>query len=158
MKFKLTNLNLRTLAPILLFGAVFTVNTAVNAQADVEQTSDNAKADKANMHFEDRKERMHKRKGERMEKRADKHMAQIDTNQDGNVDLSEYLSNAEQRFNEMDVDGDNIVTGEEAREHHKSMRKKHADERKNHKMERKQKHKEMHEQYKAEIDKAEAEE
>ena len=47
----------------------------------------------------------------------------LDTNDDGQIDLSEYLTNAENRFNQMDVNGDQYVTSKEARETHKRMRK-----------------------------------
>jgi Ca2+-binding EF-hand superfamily protein len=53
----------------------------------------------------------------------------MDTNGDGKIDLGEYMSNAENRFNEMDADGDQYVTPDEAREMHRNMRKRHQDQR-----------------------------
>jgi len=121
-------------------------NTVVNANPDEQGMPKDSGVEEAPMHFEGGRKSMHKRMGRHMENRTKRHMEQIDTNGDGNVDLNEYLSNAEQRFNEMDADGDQLVTGEEAREHHKSMRTKHAQERKKHHL----KMRDKHEQNKAE--------
>lgn len=49
----------------------------------------------------------------------------LDTNEDGKVDLDEFLSHAKSRFNKMDTDADQFVTDEEAKLHHKGMRLKH---------------------------------
>lgn len=61
------------------------------------------------------------RRGRPMEMQIER----LDTNDDGKVDLNEYLTHAESRFNAMDQDGDNAVTKQEAKEHHKQMRRKH---------------------------------
>jgi len=61
-----------------------------------------------------KRERMHKYLLER-----------VDSNDDGKIDLNEYLANAEQRFKNMDIDGDGYVTTEEHRESGKLMREKH---------------------------------
>ena len=68
---------------------------------------------------------MRKKFKKRHEKFMVERMKKIDSNGDGNVDLQEYLTHAEQRFNEMDINGDQSVTADEAREAHKMMRKKH---------------------------------
>ena len=52
-------------------------------------------------------------------------MKKADSNDDGKVDLNEYLQNAQQRFESMDANSDGYVTGEEMREASKTMRKKH---------------------------------
>jgi len=49
----------------------------------------------------------------------------IDENGDGQVDLEEYMNHHRERFAEMDLNGDNLVTSEEAREAGKAMREKH---------------------------------
>ena len=140
MKLIPPRITLKTLAPIILFATLLLANTVVNANPEEQGMSKTSDVENAPMHFDERKKRMHKRMGRHMENRTKRHMEQIDTNGDGNVDLNEYLSNAEQRFNEMDADGDQIVTGEEARDHHKSMRIKHAQERKKHHQKMREKH------------------
>jgi hypothetical protein len=57
-------------------------------------------------------------------------LKKVDTNQDGQVDLTEFLAHAEQRFNKMDLNSDGILTLEEGKESHKLMREKHKAERK----------------------------
>ena len=49
-------------------------------------------------------------------------MAEVDVNEDGKIDLNEYLSHAEQRFNLMDADSDGFVTPEEQTQAHEKMR------------------------------------
>lgn len=56
---------------------------------------------------------------------ADRAIKRIDTNDDGKVDLNEYLSHTEQRFKQADINSDGYVTSEEMRETIKAMRKKH---------------------------------
>jgi hypothetical protein len=80
---------------------------------------------------------MHAEKRTPMRDRKDHHSGmrmhdRLDTNEDGKVDLDEFLSHAKSRFNEMDTDADQFVTDEEAKLHHKGMRKKHGDMRKHH--------------------------
>ena len=57
-------------------------------------------------------------------------MEKVDTNQDGQIDLSEYLAQAEERFRKLDLDSDGFVTKEEHRQAAKEMRKKHREKRK----------------------------
>ena len=54
-----------------------------------------------------------------------------DTNQDGQLELSEFLSHAEARFKSMDLNQDGYVTKDEGLEAHKAMREKRKAERKN---------------------------
>ena len=84
-------------------------------------------------HDEEMRERMKHRKHhrkEKMEKMRKYMMKRVDTNGDGQIDLNEFLTNAEERFNSMDLDGDGFVTAEESREAGKEMRKKHREMRK----------------------------
>lgn len=65
----------------------------------------------------DEKSMHHKHMEERLQK--------IDTNQDGKIDLAEFLAHSEERFKEIDADADGFITREEGREAHKKMRQKH---------------------------------
>lgn len=81
----------------------------------------------------------HKRHGHGDGHRSKRHeymLKRVDTNEDGKVDLSEYLANAEERFASMDLDGDGYVTTEEHREAGKIMREKHREMRKKMRAER----------------------
>ena len=59
---------------------------------------------------------------QRFEKRQAKKLAEVDVNEDGKIDLNEYLGHAEQRFNLMDADSDGFVTPEEQTQAHEKMR------------------------------------
>ncbi|GHA11405.1 hypothetical protein GCM10008090_21460 [Arenicella chitinivorans] len=76
----------------------------------------------------------HKKKRDRMHEYM---MKKVDTNEDGQIDLSEYLANAEQRFKNMDLNGDGYVTREEQKEAGKIMREKHREMREKMRAERK---------------------
>jgi Ca2+-binding EF-hand superfamily protein len=52
-----------------------------------------------------------------------------DANQDGQLELSEFLAHAEQRFKSMDLNQDGYVTKAEGRDAHQQMREKRKDER-----------------------------
>ena len=65
-----------------------------------------------------RKERFEKRQQKRQQKRLER----VDTNGDGQIDLNEYLTHAEQRFNKTDANADGFITSEEQTEAHKNMR------------------------------------
>ena len=69
--------------------------------------------------------RHHRSEGHHRDKIHKMMMSKADTNEDGKVDLNEYLQNAQQRFEGMDADADGFVTGEEMREAGKAMRQKH---------------------------------
>jgi len=84
---------------------------------------------------EDRSERYHHRGGRG--KRVKAMLKRVDTNQDGKVDLNEFLANAEARFQKMDLDSDGYVTAEERREVGKKMREKHREMREKHREQRK---------------------
>jgi Ca2+-binding EF-hand superfamily protein len=62
----------------------------------------------------------------------------VDANQDGRLELSEFLAHAEERFKRMDIDSNGYVTPEESREAGKEMRKKHREMRDKRRQERKQ--------------------
>ncbi len=57
-------------------------------------------------------------------------LERVDSNKDGQIDLNEYLSHAEQRFAKLDVDGNGVVTQEEAQESMQKMREEHLAKRK----------------------------
>ena len=67
----------------------------------------------------------HKFHGKHHKKMHKMMMKKVDTNEDGKVDLAEYLAHTEERFKRMDLDSDGYVTHEEMREAHKIMREKH---------------------------------
>lgn len=78
---------------------------------------------------EERKE-MRKKFRKHRGKMAEGMLQEIDKNGDEMVDLNEFLSHSEARFNEMDADKDGLVTKDEARAHHRELRKKHHEMRK----------------------------
>ena len=53
----------------------------------------------------------------------------FDTNGDKQISQSEFLSGAEARFNEMDVNGDNLISDDEQNAHRESRKNAHLDER-----------------------------
>jgi len=93
---------------------------------------DEASTEKEQMHAEHEFHRGEMKAKMKMhhKQRVKDHLSSLDKNDDGKVDLQEYLSSAEERFNKMDVNGDNFVTSDEAREAHQHMREKHRSERK----------------------------
>lgn len=80
----------------------------------------------------------HKGKAHHHKKSPQRMLKKVDVNQDGKVDLNEFLAHAEQRFTKMDLNSDGFLTLEEGREAHKQMRTKHKAERKAHKAKHKQ--------------------
>ena len=48
----------------------------------------------------------------------------IDTDKDGQISIEEYMAHAQERFSDLDLDGNNFVTPEEAKEAAKIMRQK----------------------------------
>jgi len=61
-------------------------------------------------------------KAERKEKRITRRLEKIDTSGDGKIDLNEYLSSAEKRFNSTDLNSDGYITAQEMREWSKNVR------------------------------------
>jgi Ca2+-binding EF-hand superfamily protein len=57
-------------------------------------------------------------------RKISKMFSSSDTNQDGQLELSEYLAHAEQRFKAMDLNGDGALTKEEGVEAHRLKREK----------------------------------
>ena len=51
----------------------------------------------------------------------------IDADKDGQISLDEYKAHAEKRFEDMDLDGNNFVTVEEAKEAAEIMRQRQKD-------------------------------
>jgi len=80
----------------------------------------------------------HGDKGHKKNSRMGHMFDRADTNQDGQIELSEFLAHAEARFQKMDIDSNGYVTPEESREAGKKMRKKHREMREKHREERKQ--------------------
>jgi len=86
----------------------------------------------------------HHRKGKgKRGKFAEAMLEKVDTNKDGQVDLAEFLANAEQRFTKMDLNSDGYVTLEEGREAQKLRRAKHKEMRKKRREERRQQREEQ---------------
>lgn len=70
--------------------------------------------------------RDHHSKFKHKRKRMHEYMLKrVDSNEDGKIDLNEYLANAEKRFQNMDLNSDGFVTSEEHGESRKVMREKH---------------------------------
>lgn len=72
------------------------------------------------------------------------HMKQMfestDINQDGQLDLSEFLAHAELRFKSMDLNQDGYVTRDEGRDAHRQMREKRKQAHKEKRKERRKSH------------------
>lgn len=85
---------------------------------------------------EDGAQNTHTHKTKHKRKFAEHRLNKVDTNQDGKVDLNEYLAHAEQRFNKMDSNSDGYLTLEEGQKNHKEMRRKHKEMKQRHKAER----------------------
>ena len=66
-----------------------------------------------------------KRFKKRLGKKAEHMFSKIDANEDGQVDLNEFLANSEERFQRMDINGDGFVTLAEAKESHQAQREEY---------------------------------
>lgn len=103
--------------------------TIVPAWADDHNNEPAADSTKAE-HWKERKE-MHKRhRAERKAMKDARRMEKIDTNDDGKLDLNEYLANAQERFTAMDLDSDGFVTSDEASQWRSDMKSKFKEARK----------------------------
>ncbi len=58
-------------------------------------------------------------------KKAERMFSKLDANEDGQVDLNEFLANSEARFQRMDINGDGFVTLAEAKESHRAQREEY---------------------------------
>lgn len=118
-----------------LFGTLLASTLVFSSIAFAQQSSDDEtqppqyERDYGEGEFKGKHKGKHKGKG----KRIAKMMKRVDTNEDGQIDLNEFLAHSEQRFQNMDLNSDGYVTPEEARESHKAMREKFREERKNRK-------------------------
>jgi len=103
---------------VVLF-SIINVGSSVSAQ-EADQAGENSSPDE--YRFKN-KARHHKKMGKEL-------LEKIDANEDGKVDLDEYLAHSNERFTRMDIDGDGYVVAEEMREAHKQMRKEQREARK----------------------------
>jgi len=124
---KLSNLNIAIVASAI----TLSVASFSNAQ---EYESNKDGTDRKEM-----KKGYHKgKKGKHGHNRAKMMLEKVDSNQDGNVDLNEYLAHAEERFNSLDLDSNGFVTQEEAKQAMQTMREEHKERRKEMRKKRKQ--------------------
>ncbi|NNC98683.1 MAG: hypothetical protein HKN85_00735 [Gammaproteobacteria bacterium] len=123
--------SMTAIAVLLTSGLSSAQESATPADQEISEGADSVLEHRA--HHRKMKKKMHKHRGDHM----DGKLLKLDTNEDGKVDLSEFLSHSERRFNEMDLNGDQFVTPEEARERHELMREEHRLMREQHKAARK---------------------
>ena len=113
---------------IALIAGAITLSMASFSNAQEQESNENG-ADRKEM-----KKGYHKgkkgKKGKYGAMRAKMMLEKVDSNQDGNVDLDEYLAHATERFNTLDLDSNGFVTQEEAKEAMKKMRQEHKERRK----------------------------
>ena len=110
---------------IALIAGAITLSMASFSNAQEQESNENG-ADRKEM-----KKGYHKgKKGKFGGNRAKMMLEKVDSNQDGNVDLDEYLAHAQDRFNSLDLDSNGFVTQEEAKEAMKKMRQEHKERRK----------------------------
>lgn len=110
---------------LVLSGVLSALVVSGSAFADPQEESLEGSVEQAGMEQrEHRKEHRKERRQARMAKKVDRMYEEVDTNQDGELDLNEYLANAEARFNKMDLDGNGRVTKEEGQQAMVEMRKK----------------------------------
>lgn len=117
---------MKSIIPILAMLALVSL-----APVQAQETSSSTASEESRMDFKKEHKEMRKRHHhERKALRAEQKLKKIDTNEDGKLDLVEYLANAEQRFNDMDLDKNGFVTSEESSEWRLEMRSKHRKEKK----------------------------
>lgn len=117
-------MNKKTLLGTLLASTLVFSNIGfAQESSDDEQTqSPQYERDYNDGEYEGKRKGKYKGKGKRKAKRLAKMMERVDTNEDGQIDLNEFLTHSEQRFQKMDLNSNGYVTPEEARESHKQMR------------------------------------
>ena len=111
---KANRLNVSLIAGILAIGAV-----------GVSFADDHADEESRKAYREMKREHKKEMREMRRAHHAGKMLEKVDANQDGKVDLDEYLAHAQERFNRLDLDANGYVTKEEAQEAMKKMRKEH---------------------------------
>ncbi|MCH2191195.1 MAG: hypothetical protein MK188_09750 [Gammaproteobacteria bacterium] len=101
--------------------SVATLIIAAGSFADEKDPDSSVQADRQalrEMKLEHRREINEMRRA----RHAGRMLKKVDVNQDGKVDMDEYLAHARERFNKLDLDGSGFVTQEEAREAMQKMR------------------------------------
>jgi len=106
---------------LLTFGFASLIGTGVAIAQETDETEHEERAQEHRAHHKKMREKFHDRRAKHREER----LIKLDTDEDGRVDLNEFLANAEQRFHSMDLNQDLYVTEEEAREAHMQIRKMH---------------------------------
>jgi len=104
---------------ITLLSGVILISIAGASMADGHAKDSDEPRGHHKQKFKDKLHRKHKNM-----------LKRVDANEDGKIDLSEYLAAAEKRFKNMDLDADGYVTREEHLEASKTMRAKHREMRK----------------------------
>lgn len=84
-----------------------------------------AQLEKSDDSFEPRERVLKKHHKGHRGKKAQHILKRVDANEDGKIDLSEYLADAEQRFQAMDQNNNGFVVPEEMRAYAKEMRIRH---------------------------------
>ncbi len=90
----------------LLAGLTLSLQTAASGQQRKGQASKHSKADRI----------------EKQEKKTERKLAEIDTSEDGQIDLTEYLAHAEKRFTSTDANSNGFITPEEMKAWSKAKR------------------------------------
>ena len=102
------------LKPIILTASSVIALAVFNTQSFAQSESTEAETPRFERAKEFRKQRSAERRAKKMER--------VDTNGDGQVDLTEYLTHAEERFNSIDENADGYITTEEQTAAHQLMR------------------------------------
>ena len=105
----------------LIAGILF--STTAYTQDEVDTSNDTSEVKERNKGDRDGD---NKRRGDRNNNGnlSDRAIRTIDTDEDGQVSVEEYMAHAQQRFSDLDLDGNNFVTSEEAQEAAEIMREK----------------------------------
>ena len=114
------------------------MNSAVFAGHHENESSDEKSEEKKEFH---KKMRNHY-KSKRHDRMSKMMLEKIDTNEDGKVDLKEYMDHAEQRFKSSDINDDGFLTPEEGKAAAQQMREKHREEMKKNREERRKSYRE----------------